>query len=122
MLLILDTSRSVAKLPFETQIKPFLEALFTDEELNVRSNGTQVSLLVFSDYSDPRSPHYRPKFDNTKVLIKFRDGLDGPALKDYVRTLKWDELKGGHTRTDKALEIANTVVCNHQILNSEFRH
>lgn len=78
--------------------------------MNVGPDGTQVSLLLFSKYAKPGDPYYKKENDKTKLVIPFRLHYDAEMFERYVNTTEWEDVEGGHTRTDKALEIANDEV------------
>ena len=48
LLILLDTSKSIGW-RFDSYVRPFLKALIDNDQLNVGQNGTQVSLIVFSN-------------------------------------------------------------------------
>lgn len=97
LLLILDTSYSV-KAYFESDMKPFLKRLVTDENLFVSRNGTQVALMIFSEA------------EKTEVLLEFGKIFDAAELARFIDGLKWKDIKGGYTRTDVAFQLANSEV------------
>ncbi|XP_028411883.1 collagen alpha-1(VII) chain-like [Dendronephthya gigantea] len=97
LLLILDTSYSVEAY-FESDMKPFLKNLVTDENLHVSRNGTQVALLMFSEEK------------KTKVLVEFGKIFDAGEMAGFIDRLNWTDIKGGYTRTDIAFQLANDKV------------
>jgi hypothetical protein len=107
LLLILDTSLSVQSY-FERDMKPFLKMLVTDKDLHVSRNGTQIALMIFSEEK------------KTKVLLDFGKIYDADKLAQFIEKLKWDDIKGGFTRTDVAFRMANNKVQNDHDLSSEF--
>mgnify|MGYP002804300846 CR=1 FL=1 len=97
LLLIVDTSNSV-RAYFESDMKPFLKLLVKDRELRVSVNGTQIALMIFSEK------------EKTEVKLGFRVTYDAEGLAKFIDDLKWDDVKGGFTRTDYAFELANEKV------------
>ena len=71
---------------------------------------SQVSLLLFSKWDDPSSRYYRKKDDKTKLVIPFSLHYDAEMFERYINNTEYKDVEGGHTRTDKALEIANDKV------------
>lgn len=70
----------------------------------------QVALLLFSKWADPKSRHYRKKDDKTKLVISFDQHINAEEFERYINNTEWENVEGGHTRTDKALQIANDQV------------
>jgi hypothetical protein len=66
--------------------------------------------LLFSKWDDPKSRYYRKQDDKTKLVIPFDLHYDAKMFERYINNTEWRDIKGGHTRTDKALEIANKTV------------
>jgi hypothetical protein len=98
VLLIVDTSKSVRAF-YRTDMKPFLQSLVTDPDLRVSRNGTQIALMVFSEK------------EKTQVKVPFGEIYDAEKLAEFINgSLKWDDVKGGFTRTDFAFEMANGEV------------
>ena len=97
LLLIVDTSNSV-RAYFESDMKPFLKLLVKDRELRVSVNGTQIALMIFSEK------------EKTEVKLNFGITYDAEGVAKLIDDLKWDDVKGGFTRTDYAFEIANEKV------------
>ena len=79
---------------------------------------SQVALLLFSKWDDPKSPYYRREDDKTKLVIPFGLHYNADGFIRYINNLEYEAVEGGHTRTDKALEIANNQVCYQQSLIS----
>ena len=82
--------------------------LVTDKDLHVSRNGTQIALMIFSEEK------------KTKVLLDFGKIYDADKLAQFIEKLKWDDIKGGFTRTDVAFRMANNKVQNDHDLSSEF--
>ena len=99
LLIILDTSLSVQAY-FERNMKPFLKELVTDKVLHVSKFGTQIALMIFSEEK------------KTKVLLEFGKIYDADKLAQFIEKLKWDDIKGGFTRTDIAFQMASDKVQN----------
>ena len=110
ILILLDTSRSIGKTNFDNQVKPFLRNFVSDKTLDVGPGGAQVSLLLFSKWADPSSRHYRKEDDMTKLVIPFSKHYNAENFALYINNTNYKDVEGGHTRTDKALEIANEQV------------
>ena len=66
--------------------------------------------MLFSKWDDPKSRYYRKQDDKTKLVIPFDLHYDAKMFERYINNTEWRDIKGGHTRTDKALEIANKTV------------
>jgi hypothetical protein len=79
-------------------MKPFLEKLVKDPQLHVSRNGTQIALMIFSEK------------ERTKIMLHFGEIYDADQLAKFIADLKWDEVKGGFTRTDLAFKMANDKV------------
>ena len=96
LLLIVDTSFSIGKFNFGI-MKKFLKKFVTDSRLNVGQDGTQVGLILFSS--------------KEKTLVKLRMGQiqDAQRLGNYMNSLHWHDVRGGHTRTELALKLAKQV-------------
>ncbi|CAB4031061.1 Hypothetical predicted protein, partial [Paramuricea clavata] len=107
ILILLDTSNSIGKDDFNNEVKPFLRDFVSDKTLNIGRNGAQLALLLFSKWDDPNSRYYRKEDDKTKLVIPFDLHYDAKMFERYINNTEWRNIKGGHTRTDKALEIAN---------------
>lgn len=71
---------------------------------------SQVALLLFSKWDDPKSPYYRKEDDKTKLVIPFGLHYNADGFIRYINNLEYEAVEGGHTRTDKALGIANNQV------------
>ena len=97
MVLVVDTSFSIGRRDFDENVKPFLKNLVTDPLLNVGKSGTHVGLILFS--SD----------DQTKTKLDLGEIKDANKLGRYIDNLNWEDVKGGHTRTDLGLQLANQV-------------
>lgn len=97
LLLIVDTSYSIGKNDFDTNVKPFLENLVKSPKLNVGADGTHVGLILFSS--------------EEKTTIKLRIGQikGSDELADYLDRLRYDSISGDETRTELALNLAKSV-------------
>ena len=80
---------------------------------------SQVALLLFSKWDDPKSPYYRREDDKTKLVIPFGLHYNADGFIRYINNLEYEAVKGGHTRTDKALEIANNQVSYQQVSTNQ---
>ena len=98
LLLVVDTSYSIGETSFKQDVKPFLERLVLDPLLNVGEEGTQVSLIIFSEAH------------KTKKLLNFGKIYDAGELAQFMKGLDWSKVSGGHTRTDVGLKYANEVM------------
>ena len=110
ILILLDTSRTIGAKDFNNQVKPFLRDFVSDKTLDVGPEGAQVSLLLFSKWDDPNSRYYRKDDDKTKVVISFDQDFTPQMFERFINNTNYKDVEGGHTRTDKALEIANDKV------------
>lgn len=97
LLLIVDTSYSIGKNDFDTNVKPFLENLVKSAKLNVGADGTHVGLILFSS--------------EEKTTIKLRIGQikGSDELADYLDRLRYTSISGDGTRTELALNLAKSV-------------
>ena len=97
LLLIVDTSHSIGKDHFNNSVKYFLKNLVTDSRLNVGPDGTQIGLILFSS--------------KEKAMVKLTMGQikDAQELRNYMNSLQWERVKGDHTRTEVALNLAKGV-------------
>ena len=93
----MDTSFSIRKNFSEADVKPFLEKLVLDPLLNVREDGTQIGLIIFSQAS------------RTKILLNFGKIYDAEQLVQFIKGLQWEQVSGDRTRTDIGLKLANKV-------------
>ena len=84
-------------------MKPFLKELINEPRLNIGPYGTHLAIMVFSSQQ------------KTKILVPFNTKYGANDLTREIDDLKWDILKGGHTRTDLALRLANQVKIGKQI-------
>ena len=75
---------------------------------------SQVALLLFSKWDDPKSPYYLKEDDKTKLVISFKLHYTAEEFGRFISNTDYNSVKGGHTRTDKALEIANNTVSDRQ--------
>ena len=66
---------------------------------------SQVALLLFSKWDDPKSPYYLKEDDKTKLVISFKLHYTAEEFGRFINNTDYNSVKGGHTRTDKALEI-----------------
>lgn len=103
LLILLDASYSIGKSDFDKKIKPFLIKLVNSPKLNVAPDGTQFSLVTFSDDR------------NTQLRFNFGAYNTPQALEDYIndkdrKGLDYNRVSGGRTFTGKAAEIADTQV------------
>ena len=105
LLLIVDTSYSIGENDFNNNVKKFLKNLVTDSRLNVGPDGTQIGLILFSSV--------------VKTVIKLRIGQiqDAQQLGNYMKSLQWSQVSGGHTRTDKGLDLAKGIFTQESPLN-----
>ncbi|XP_028413280.1 uncharacterized protein LOC114535182 isoform X2 [Dendronephthya gigantea] len=110
ILIVLDTSFSIGEANFNQEVKPFLRDFVSDKTLNVGPDGAEIALLLFSKWADPKSRNYRKKDDRTKLVIPFSEKITAESFERYINNTNWVDVEGGHTRTDKALQIANDEV------------
>ena len=95
---MVDTSYSIGETSFNQDVKPFLERLVLDPLLNVGEEGTQVSLIIFSEAH------------KTKKLLNFGKIYVAGELAQFIKGLDWSKVSGWHTRTDVGLKYANEVM------------
>jgi hypothetical protein len=79
----------------------------------------QVSLLLFSKWDDPSKSNYMKEDDKTKLVIPFSDGLNAEMFERFINITNYTDVEGGHTRTDKALQIADEVVSKKHIAHDK---
>ncbi len=68
-----------------------------DPLLNVREDGTQIGLILFSQAS------------RTEILLNFGKIYDAEQLVQFIKGLQWEQVSGDRTRTDIGLKLANKV-------------
>lgn len=103
LLILLDTSYSIGKGDFDKQVKPFLIKLVNSLKLNVAPDGTQLSLVTFSNDQNTRLRFSFGAYDTPQALEDYISNKDG-------RGLDYNAFSGGRTFTGKAFEIADTQV------------
>ena len=97
LLLIVDTSYSIAEREFNKSVKPFLKNLVTSPQLDVSLSGTHVGLILFSSA------------EKTKVELKIGQITNASELARYLNNLIYPAIAGNQTRTELALKMAKLV-------------
>ena len=94
--MIVDTSDSIGH-DFNNNVKPFLEKLIINPQLNVGPDGTHVGLILFSSK------------EQTRIDLKLGQIKDANQLAEYMGDLNYDYISGDRTRTELALQEAKSV-------------
>ena len=95
MWILLDNSLS-GELLFQQKVK-MLQHLITNQELNVRPNGTHIGILTFSAQKQ------------TRVLLEIGEKQTRHELIKYFGSLRYNRASGNGRRTGMALKIIDEV-------------
>ena len=93
---MVDTSYSIGN-DFDANVKPFLENLIKNPQLNVGPDGTHVGLILFSSEL------------KTRIALRFGQIKDANQLAGYMANLNYNSISGDRTRTELALNYAKSV-------------
>lgn len=97
ILVVLDTSFSIGKTNFIKKVKPFLKHLSNLPDLNVSPSGTHIAIMTFSSIKQ------------TKLRLHFKESKQKSQFFRKIQAMHWNNVKGGHTRTDLAFQKAGEV-------------
>lgn len=104
-MLIIDTSSSIERKNFEGNVQPFLKKFVKDPYLNVNEHGTRIAIILFSS----------KEADKTRILLNFNEEYDADRIATKIGNLRWEQVVGYSTRTEKALKIADEQVISNAI-------
>ena len=75
--------------------------------LNVNKHGTRIAIILFSSR------------EKTRLVLKFNKEYDAEKIAKKIGNLKWDNVVGYSTRTEKALKIADEQVISNSIQTND---
>ena len=104
LLLVIDTSDSIGENNFKEKVQPFLMRFVKNYALNVNKDGTRIAIIRFSTSI------------RTEIMLKFNKLYNAEDIANKIGDLKWADVHGDETRTEKALGKANEQVISKSIV------